>query len=69
MDPVCAKCGVKVDSKREINVEVIDGGIGDKNYKVAIVYCSKCSHIHGVIPSIDMIKDIVKDAVKDAMKK
>ena len=67
MDPVC-KCGKKIDSKRDLNIEVIDGGVGDHNYKVAIVYCQHCQAILGVIPSKAMLKDVVKDALEDIEK-
>jgi hypothetical protein len=67
MDPKC-KCGTKVDSKREINTEVIDGGVGDKGYKIAIIYCERCGQVHGVIPTKDMLKDLVKEAVAEALK-
>lgn len=60
MDPICHKCGKHIDSKRDINVEEIDGGIGDKGYKVAIVYCEHCQTIFGVIPSKEMLKDLMK---------
>ena len=59
MDPVC-QCGKAIDSRRDINVEEIEGGIGDKGYKVAIVYCEHCQAILGVIPSKDMLKEAKK---------
>ena len=68
MDPVCS-CGRKVDSKRDINVEEIRGGIGDKNYKVAIVYCEHCQKIHGVIPSKEMLREIISEELKKLLEK
>jgi hypothetical protein len=63
MDPKCA-CGKSIDAKNDINIEEIDGGAGDRNYSVAIVYCEHCQAILGVIPSKKMITKIVKDAMK-----
>jgi hypothetical protein len=67
MDPVC-KCGKHLDTKRNIGVEEIDGGVGDKNYKVAIVYCSSCFAPIGVMPTKDFFKDLVKEAMADVAK-
>ena len=61
MDPICPKCGAKLDSRRDINVEEITGGIGDKGYDVAIVYCEHCQYPLGVMPSKKMIKEMLKD--------
>lgn len=63
MDPKC-QCGRKIDSKRDINVEEIRGGVGDKGYKVAIVYCSDCLHILGVIPSKEMFSDMIRKEIE-----
>ncbi|MBD3349977.1 MAG: hypothetical protein GF364_00645 [Candidatus Lokiarchaeota archaeon] len=68
MDPIC-KCGQKIDSRRDLNVEEIKGGIGDKGYKVAIVYCEKCQNILGVIPAKAMLKDYIKEALLETKSK
>jgi len=67
MDPVC-KCGKKIDSKRDINIEEIGGGIGDKNYKIAIAYCETCSHIFGAFPTREMFKDMMKEILLEEKK-
>ena len=59
MDPLCPKCENHVDSRRDFNVEEIHGGIGDKNYDIAIVYCEKCGYIFGSFPTKKMFKDMM----------
>jgi hypothetical protein len=63
MDPKC-QCGRKIDSKRDFNVEEIRGGVGDKGYKIAIVYCSDCSHILGAFPSREMFQEMISEEIK-----
>ncbi len=60
MDPKCS-CGKNIDSKRDIQIEEIDGGKGDRNYKVAIVYCEHCGTIFGALPSKKMLKEMLKE--------
>lgn len=68
MDPKCS-CGKNIDSKRDINIEEIDGGIGDKGYKIAIVYCQHCQKVLGAFPSRNMWKDMMRDILKEEVKK
>ena len=67
MDPIC-KCGKHLDTKRNLNVEEIDGGVGDKQYKMAIVYCSECGAPVGVMPTKAFLKDIIKEALAEQAK-
>ena len=55
MDPVCS-CGKKIDSRRDFNVEEISGGVGDKGYDIAVIYCEHCGVIFGTMPSKKMLK-------------
>ena len=50
MDPICPGCKNHVDFRRDFNIEEIHGGIGDKNYDIAVAYCEKCGYIFGTMP-------------------
>ena len=50
MDPLCPGCKNKVDFRNDFNVEEIKGGIGDKGYDIAVIYCEKCGYVFGILP-------------------